>query len=186
MSTLGRVEQALGRYDQADTIHRDILEIRTELGDLSEGLGDYIQSKQYFQESLALSKGGHTGYTLAGPGWSALGLGEHQEATRYFCALQQAAQSQRTPLVLDCVTGIVYLLAQSGDLVGTTELLALVLVNPVSYRETKDRVTNLYTELVAELPSEVVAMARKRGKVTKLSLVVTEILDERKPVFDKK
>ena len=56
------------------------------------------------------------------------------------------------------------------------ELLALVQHHSASTQETKDRAAKLQDELIAELPPEVVAAAKARGKERTFESVATEIL----------
>jgi DNA-binding SARP family transcriptional activator/predicted ATPase len=179
---LGDVVRLQGQHTRAEQYYQESLAMVQEinlqqekiysllgLGKLAQTSEDYTQAKQFFQESLAI----HTEIgvrseipeAFVGLGWATYGLGDYQEAKQYFhAALKVVTESREIPVALDALAGLATLLAKTGDLEGSLELLMLALHHPACSQETKDRLANLRVELAAELPPEVVAAAEARGK----------------------
>jgi tetratricopeptide (TPR) repeat protein len=182
-----RPDQARQYYQQSLTLAKEIGLRSTQsyalwgLGNLAERLGHYAEAKRFFQESSTISKRNwRSEYNPAGPGWAYLGLGELQEAMTYFQdSLDFALQNQVAPLALDALTGTAYFLAWAGKLEQALERLALVQSHSASTQEIKDRAARLHDQLIAELPPDVVAAAKARGKARTLEAVVGEILAEK-------
>ncbi len=195
---LGDVARLQGQHIQAERYYRKSLIMAQEinlqqekiysllgLGKLAQTSGDYTQAKQFFQESLAI----HTEIgvrselpeAFVGLGWATYGLGDYQEAKQYFhAALKVVTESREIPVALDALAGLATLLARTGDLEGSLELLMLALHHPAGSQETKDRLASLQVELAAELPPEVVAAAETRGKGRTLERMEEKITT---PVF---
>ncbi len=165
-------------------------------GYITVRLEEYQEAQGYFQEGLTISK------ELDFPGGMALnliGLGrinlrqENFQAAREYLhqALQTAMKFQLLPWVMQALGYLVALMAKEGDLsiAGNTikqrkkkqalELLAFILQHRATWQISKDQAAQYLADLEAELPPEVVAKARERGKTKTLAEVVAEILGEK-------
>jgi predicted ATPase/DNA-binding SARP family transcriptional activator/Tfp pilus assembly protein PilF len=148
----------------------------TGLSKLAEMRGDYEEAKQLAQESKDSFQTCGSDLYL---GWAALGSGEYQVAGLYFHGVLKAAtEAQMVPLTLDAVAGFAHLLARTGKPARAVELLALVMGQPASAQECKDRAARLQAELTTELPTELVGAAQGRGRARELDATVAELLSE--------
>ena len=158
------------------------------LGKLAHALGNYAEAKAFFQESLILNSKTVVPELAASYqadlGWTTLALAEYQETEQYFTRTMRVALDNQTfPVILDALVGLAVLLTVREPAKKETviELLTLVLHHPACHQETKDRIANRYTALVAELPPEAVAAAQARAQVLDLLAVATEWLDTSSP-----
>jgi hypothetical protein len=152
------------------------------------GNTEWAEAKRLYNEGLAISKElgdqWNIALSLNHLGQITHALGELQEAKQYFLtALKTAMEAQAAPITLDALVGLVILLvkeqadtAQSklANKEQAMEWLALVLNHPASRQDTKNRAS----QLLAELPSSIIATAQERGQSRKLEEVVAEILAE--------
>ena len=78
------------------------------------------------------------------------------------------------------VIGIVQpaLMAAEGKGARSLELLTLVLHHPASWQMTRDKAAARIAALEAELPPDVAAAARERGRARHLESTLAELLDE--------
>ena len=79
------------------------------------------------------------------------------------------------PLTL---VGIAVLMSAEGQKERALEVLAFAAHHPICWQWVRDRTAPLIAELEAELPSEVVAAAKARGRARDLDATVAELLDE--------
>jgi tetratricopeptide (TPR) repeat protein len=158
-----------------------------ELGDLAvaaNALGNYVQAEQYAREALrALPEGevehdyGTWEYRTLGR--AACSLGNYADARRYLRrSLELAIAAQQPSRHLLTFVDVARVLAKQGDQERALELLTLVMNHRFSWQIFKDEAAPLITELEAELPPDVVAASRERGRARDLDTTVAELLDE--------
>jgi predicted ATPase len=188
---LREYEEAERLWQESLTIYTDISvaeRIATVLGDIGEVLdvsGDYRQALQRAQEGLALHQ--KIGYRW-GMAWcyrvlgnAACGLRELEAARKYFCqALQATQEVGAMGVALLTLVGIASLFTAEGEKEQALELLALVFHHQASWQWAKDRAAPVVAQLEAELPPDVVAAAKERGRARDLNATVAELLVELK------
>ncbi|MBI1878058.1 MAG: tetratricopeptide repeat protein [Chloroflexi bacterium] len=195
------LNEAIDHYQKALTIYRQIGD-RTGISfcyaDLAlaiSELGNYELASQYGREALAMAKEMgdihfiiHNLYTL---GTTACGLDDLQTSRTYLTeALHLAWETRLLYLAMSILYFFAMLLVkESHGAVGVEpfdpqkktkalELLAMVIGHPATWQPIKDRAARLQAELETELPPEVIAAARARGKSRQLEEVVVELLRE--------
>ena len=82
------------------------------------------------------------------------------------------------PMALDVLTGLAQLLAEEGENERAVELLTLPLQHAASKQETKEKASRLYSQLTAQLPSQIVDLAPLKDNPDELEEVVARILKE--------
>jgi predicted ATPase/uncharacterized protein HemY len=197
LKDLGNLSLAQGQFNRAKNYYQQSLAIAEKigstlakaqvlwgLGKLAHAMGNYAEAKAFFQESLILNRKRGVPELVsdyrADLGWTTLALAEYQETEQYFTETLRAALDNQVFLVaLDALAGLAVLLAtkEPGKKETALEILTLVLHHPACHQEIKDRIANRYAELVAELPSDVVAAAQARGQALDLLRVAAEWMD---------
>jgi tetratricopeptide (TPR) repeat protein len=187
---LRQYEKAHELFGQSLAIYRDIgnaIGMYDELGDLAEAanaLGDYVQAEQYIREAFRVLPEGEADYDRGSweyrnLGNAACGLGNYADARKHLHrSLELAVAAQRPSRHLLTFVGVARVLAKQGDEERALELLALVMNHRFSWQMAKDQATPLIAELEAELPPEVVASAKARGRARDLDATVAELLVE--------
>ena len=108
---------------------------------------------------------------------SIFALGNDAEAERGWReALHVTMETQGTFVALEALVGIATLRAKQGHFDQALELLLIVLNHPASLQDTKDRASDLRTELETQLtPTQIEAILGDAGKKT-FDTVVEELL----------
>ena len=196
LNNVGNVANMHEHYGEAKQLYRESLAIHREigniwgtagplnnLGNVASHLGEYAEAKRLYEESLTV-------FRETGDRWDisnclnnladvACTLGEYGESRQYFNeSLKVARDIQAVPLVVEALVWMATLLVKQDEKEQAVELLALALGHPAieNERRNKDRAEKLLSRLETELPSNVAAVARERGRSKKLGAVVEEIL----------
>jgi predicted ATPase/DNA-binding SARP family transcriptional activator len=201
LNNLGEVYRAQGKYLEAKQYYQESLIIRREIGDqmgvavslnnlggVAHTLGEYKKARSLLQESLEifteLSTQRERAYPLSIMGRVARDLGDYREALTYYQeALKLCMEVLNVPKALDILAEIASLLAKARKKEKTVELLTLVIHHSATHKETRCEAEGTLSELEAELPPEVVAVARKRGQRRKLEDVVEEMLSQKEDIL---
>ena len=107
-----------------------------------------------------------------------LGLGRDEEARQAFDASLQLLENQARPIALDAIAGVAHLKARAGQLDEALALLALVRSHLSSYYESREKAHQLWEELAAELPADLVAAAEVRGRNLDLEETAAALIAE--------
>jgi DNA-binding SARP family transcriptional activator/predicted ATPase len=176
----GEAQRAVGNYAEAARLARAGLAARTAvqnkrgiayslylLGDLAWRMGQFDEALAYSTQSRDLfSEIGLVwgmDFALNNLGNIACTLGDFAEARRCFWAILQPELergdlgSDRVP---EALVGLATVLRKEEKHIAAVELLERALNHPAAWQETKDRAGKLLAELAAELPPEVMAVAR--------------------------
>ena len=165
----------------------DLLGVETVLGNLAEFAnyrGEYAEAIQLAQECLTTSRKidepSGIAWALRVLGDAACGLGDLPGAKRYHHQALQVVATIRQPFYIPRhLVGIAALLAAEGESERALELLAMFSHHPTTWHWMKHyRAKPLVAALEAELPPDVVAAARERGRARDLDATVAELLDE--------
>jgi predicted ATPase/DNA-binding CsgD family transcriptional regulator len=158
---LGEITQALGDLAAARNYFQTSYEIRREfddpegmavalnhLGDIALQEGAYEDAQELYQQSLRLYKGigdrGGLMRSLHGLGVAAHQLGQHALAQRYLlAALQLAAESQITPILLSVLSSVGAFLLESSSRRWGIAALVCVEQHPACDLITQDQVRRL-------------------------------------------
>jgi len=191
---LGTAVEQLGEHTGARRLYRESLALFREIGDrwgtarALNNLGNaayylqqYTEAKQLYQESLTVRREINDQLGIASSlnnlGEAAYALGEYHESKQYFHAALKAARDRSlAPVTLHVLVWIATLLAKEGEKERALELLTLTLHHPAVFSAAKEDAEHLLAELASQLPPQVVAMARERGKARELEEVVDELL----------
>lgn len=194
LNTLGYIAYALGENAEAKRLYQEYLTICRENGDrwgvafslnnlgyLANLSGEHAEAKQLCQEALTiLEKIGHhyaVAATLDSLGNISHELGEYRESKRYFQeALKTTNDIQAVPLGLEVLIGIATLLMKERELQRAAELLALISHHPASDKQTQDRAEQLLSELESQIPPQMIAEAREKGKTSEFGEIVETTL----------
>lgn len=200
LTGLGYVARLSGEHGQAEQLHQEGLAIARESGErrglavcldnlarLAYDQAEYKKAGELFRESLKLHEQlGHPhgqATVLCQLGITALSLGtkRHGEAEqRLHQALKISTEIGATPLILEVLRGFALLrtadVTSRASQVKTLELLSLILNHPASEQETKDRASQLWDKLAAELPDDVVASAKIRGPNADIETIIKQIV----------
>jgi tetratricopeptide (TPR) repeat protein len=163
LGNLGQVANSVGQYEQAQRYCREALALASALGDLffvnyaltSLGyatcrLGDYQTSRHYLLEALRV---GH-----------ALQVAQTPQALVYYGVLllsDPALMPAAQPFAKQAQALTLFVVAQSS---------------PQTWHFIKELAARFQAQLEAELPAEIVTVARARGQQLTLAETVTEIL----------
>jgi thioredoxin-like negative regulator of GroEL len=139
-----------------------------------EGAGRFFSESQVSYERLGIV--GTLGYAGAaiGLGRVALARGDLVEAESRFRETL-AARACTAWEKMDAITGMAEAMARSGDISRAIELLAFVAEHSFASAATRERVGVLLQELAVELPADVFAAAKARGRALRLENIVAEL-----------
>ncbi len=153
---LGVVAQAQGEHQQAVVMFRKSLDTFTELG------GSWFVAR-----------------VLAEMGGSILALGNEAEAGRVLReALHIATDIHGTPVALEALAGFASLQAKQGDMEHALELLLMVLNNPASIQDTRNRAKILRVELESRLTPQQIELAQVQARKQSFDQVVSQVLGQ--------
>lgn len=183
--SLGMLARLRGNIDKAGNYLQQGIRIATEynlpefvsrghwyLGELMVASGDFQSALAYFPNDELV-----VWYATGSPGWAHLGLENLDEAKEAFeKSLQKMVVSHTRPLGLHALVGMAHLHARAGDMRRALQLLALVRHHHACTFEAKEKAKELWIELVAELPEEVVTEAERTGQTLDLFAVVKALL----------
>jgi tetratricopeptide (TPR) repeat protein len=185
--TLGRYDEARAALEESAALNRSI-GFGWGLGAAYRGLGIVDQARGEHQQAVVMFRKGLDIFTELGGSWwvarvlaemgrSMLALGNEAEAGRVWReALRMAIDTRGTPVALEALAGFASLQAKQGDRQQALELLLLVLNQPASFQETKERAAQLRAELEAQLTSQQIEAAQARAKATTFEAAVEEIV----------
>ena len=160
---LGLGYQGFGRVAQAQGQHIDAVEM------YSKGLKTFTELGARRDVARALAEMGR----------SLFALGNDAEAGRVWHeAFQIASETQGAHVALEALVGIARLKAKQGHLEYALELILIVMSNPASVQETKDRANHLYAELEAQLTKPQVEAVKERARSKSLDEIVRHVLAE--------
>jgi tetratricopeptide (TPR) repeat protein len=183
----------LGRYDEARVALEESAALNSSVGDrwgvgaAYRGLGVINQAHGEHQQAMVMFRKGLDTFTELGGSWwvarvlaemgrSMLALGNEAEAERVWReALRIATETRGTPVALDVLAGLANLQAKRGKKEYALELLLMVLNNPASFQETKDRAAQLRAELEAQLTSQQVEATQVQARAKTLEAVIDEV-----------
>lgn len=183
---LGAVAFDHEAYDQAERYHRERLAIAREVGDqtniayainhlgaVAYMLGRYREARDHYQEGLQIweALGDRWGMCQAHAnlGEVACDLGDCLTAANHLhMALKLATDLGATASVLYVLFALARLLAHEGERERAVELLEFVMHHPACGISTKNQAQPVLSELIAQLPRELVAAAQARGRVRTL------------------
>ncbi|MEM7344640.1 MAG: tetratricopeptide repeat protein [Chloroflexota bacterium] len=192
---LGQITYAEADYLEAKHLFQQSLDICQEmgdqrgiamsltyLGDTARALGEYNEAHALYQEGLRVFQaiGSQMGIaqSLTHLGYVAWATGDNDKAKQTFAeALQVAMEIQALPKALDALAGIAAVFARHEDSAEAFQLLLFVRDHASTTQESKDRIEGLYTELTAQLPSDVIKALKRRSRPRTLEEVVSGILD---------
>jgi predicted ATPase/Tfp pilus assembly protein PilF len=194
LNNLGIIAYYLGEYEDARQLYQASLESRREIGDhygkalalnnlglVAHDLGEYAEAKRLHLESMAIFK--EIGYLLGTAlclkdlGHVACALQEFRVAEKYFReALKTAMAIRAVPVALHALLGLATLRQAEGEKEQALSLVTLTLHHPASDKETRNRAEHLLSELASQLPPQVIATARERGKTAAFEEEVAKIL----------
>jgi tetratricopeptide (TPR) repeat protein len=196
LGNLGRIARAQGEYARARHFFEQGLAaakgigggiaigvpLRNGLGNVALALGRYGEARRHYREALAVARGVGLSIgivdSLSHLGYVALAMREAPEAKQLFCqALQIAAERQLwEQSSLEALIGLARLQARSGNRERALELVVLVTRQRAYRPETSDKAKRLLAELQAELPADIYAAAKERGRTQDLEATVAELL----------
>ena len=160
---MGLGYQGFGRVAQAQGQHIDAVEM------YSKGLKTFTELGARRDVARALAEMGR----------SLFALGNDAEAGRVWHeAFQIASETQGAHVALEALVGIARLKAKQGHLEYALELILIVMSNPASVQETKDRANHLYAELEAQLTKPQVEAVKERARSKSLDEIVRHVLAE--------
>jgi predicted ATPase/transcriptional regulator with XRE-family HTH domain len=194
LNLLSQSALALGRYAEAREALEECVALNMSVGDRwglgfgYQGLGRVAQEQGQHAHAVDLYGEGlqifselganrDVARALAEMGRSLLALGNVTEAGRvWHKAFQIATETQGAHVALEALVGIARLEAIQGRLEYALELLTIVLNNPASVQETKDRATHLSAELEVQLTTKQIETAQARARSKALEAVAEEVL----------
>ncbi len=196
LNHLGRCALALGQYGEARSALEESVALnisvgaRWNLGHAYQGLGAVAQAQGEHQRAVDMFRKGvdtfaelggrfYVGQGLAEMGRSVFALGKDTEAERVWReSLRIATEIHGTPVALEALVGLASLRAKKGDMEHALELLLIVLNNPASVQETKNRAEKLRIELKEQLTGQQVEAVQARAQAKTFEAAVDEILKQ--------
>ena len=158
----GRLAEAQQWYgesrQQAEALQHKFLTAQAMWGQgsLAEQRGEYAAARDLFTESRAKGHPNLWAYLLPTPGWALIGLGELEEAQRYFGKVVTEAQTcQFPPIFLDAQAGLAYIQrlrahqsyqASQTWVEESERVLHDVYRHPAATAETRQRITKVTAE----------------------------------------
>jgi len=187
LDNLGLVAYDIGDYTEAQRLFEEGLALRRAAGEaftiaislehvagVALAVGDDARAEQALQESLGLVP--DWAYALIRLGDLRLAQRNPLEALEHYRqALQIAMRRHDLPVMLDSLTGIAALRAQTGETARAAELLAFILNHPASEYATRSKARRLFDEVSVQLPPESLAEADARARAETLEAVVASV-----------
>jgi predicted ATPase len=191
---LGQVAFSQGAFDQAKGQLQESLSIRREmgdqrgtalclnyLGDAAEALGEYDEAAELYEEGLLNFKeiGHQTGIaqSLTSLGQVTFVRGDYEQAQRRFAeALEAAMAVQAVPSALNALFRLAVLLARTGDKVQAFNLLNFVRNHPLCPRNDREKLEQLYLELVASVPADAAGQVGASGDSASLETMIGQVV----------
>jgi predicted ATPase/transcriptional regulator with XRE-family HTH domain len=186
--TLERYDEARGALEESAALSITIGD-RWGLGTAYRGLGvvaqaqgEHIQAVNMFQKSLEtfteLGGSWWVARVLADKSRSVFELGNVDEARRIWRdSLRIATENHGTPVALEALAGFASLHAEQGNMEYALELLLVVLNHSASFKETKNRASDLRSDLEAQLsPTQIEAIQARAGEKN-FEAVVADLLN---------
>ncbi|MBV7328568.1 tetratricopeptide repeat protein [Chloroflexi bacterium TSY] len=147
LSRLGRIAYEQKEYDQAERFQTEALLIWTEID----------------HKPKIASASRHLGHTMV------VSARRDAECKQYFeHALRLAEKERLAPIALDVLISIAKLLMRAGEIQRALALLSLVEHHSASTFEIKEKARQQFTQLAADLPTEVITAAKARGQALDL------------------
>jgi tetratricopeptide (TPR) repeat protein len=151
------------------------------LGLIAQAQGEHIQAVDMFHKSLdmltELGARPDVARLLAEMSRSVFALGDETEAERGWReSLRIANETRGAWVALEALVGIANLQAKRGECEQALELLLIVLDNPSSIQETKDRAARLRTELEAQLTPSQIESIQTHAREKTFEATVEELL----------
>jgi tetratricopeptide (TPR) repeat protein len=184
----------LGRYDKARAALEESITLNMSVGDrwglgfayrglglIAQAQGEHIQAVDMFHKSLdmltELGARPDVARLLAEMSRSVFALGDETEAERGWReSLRIANETRGAWVALEALVGIANLQAKRGECEQALELLLIVLDNPSSIQETKDRAARLRTELEAQLTPSQIESIQTHAREKTFEATVEELL----------
>ncbi|MDX1414936.1 MAG: BTAD domain-containing putative transcriptional regulator [Candidatus Promineifilaceae bacterium] len=184
----GDLEQAKIWFHEANTLFETIQDkvgmgyYHRGLGDLALSKGDYLEAQRRFNRFNKLvwnqQNDWYAAYAHNGLGRAALGLGDTVEAQKHFEeALYTGYEIISVPdLCMLPLCGFAQLWALTGKLKDAVILSSFVAGHDLTWREIKQRATELMTAAARELSPAAAEAAQEKGQSTDLVEVIETIL----------
>lgn len=180
----GDYEAAIRCFEETLAICREIGERRgvalslDNLGVISEFQQQYEKATNYYEQSLEIAyaignrRGSAT--TLVNLGNVARAQDQKERAaTLYHDALQQAYEIEAYPTIMEILTGLAGIEANTDQ---ALDLLGLVLNHPATFEATRKLVNPILETLQETLPQDVIDAGLARGGTLDLDQVIGDIL----------
>jgi eukaryotic-like serine/threonine-protein kinase len=196
LTNLGQLALFQELYDEATNHLQQSLSIYAEIGnrhalaDTLNNLGyialmqeKYEQAKTNLEESLVILQGMAVQWSIANTltnlGHVLIAMGHEAEAEQRFRhALQQAAEIEAEPLLLEILAGLAKIHARAGNYAEALTLLLLAIHHPASDGNVRSVAEPLFEEIQTKLPSDQIRLMVEQSKTQSLITVVRDILKE--------
>jgi len=155
---------------------------QSSLGMVHQALGDGLEARRCFEESIAIwreiGEQGSLAQTLNRYGQSLIAKADWPMAQRCFLeALAVAKHAQITPLVLDGLLGMAALQAEEGNVESALEVVLHILQDPAHTQGVHNRTEQLRTDLEVHLTDQQIDVIRARVQDKALDVLVQNLLD---------
>jgi serine/threonine protein kinase/tetratricopeptide (TPR) repeat protein len=174
-------QESLALYKETGD-KRGVADELGDLGELANIMGEYLAAAQFAQESLELYREVYhvdVSWPVRVLGNAVCRMGTLLEARDCLHrALMYDVSLRRMSLVILDLIGIASLMKAEGKMDKGLELLTLVIHHPISWQMAKDQAAPLIAKLEAELPPDIVAAAKERGRARDLESTIAELLAE--------
>jgi serine/threonine protein kinase/tetratricopeptide (TPR) repeat protein len=174
-------QESLALYKETGD-KRGVADELGDLGELANIMGEYLAAAQFAQESLELYREVYhvdVSWPVRVLGNAVCRMGNLLEARDCLHrALMYDVSLRRMSLVILNLIGIASLMKAEGKMDKALELLTLVIHHPISWQMAKDQAASLISKLENELPPDIVATAKERGRARDLESTIAELLAE--------
>ena len=201
LNNIANIASREGQFDKAEHLIQQSLAIANEFGNQHRILwfldtfgnikyraGSYEAARTIFEDCLDIVNHNNWVFSLAlvhhQLGFANLALNDLSAAQMcFFRSLESAVHYKYSAQIVVTLVGIAALLARQGQPEWALEILSYTVEHPASDKHIDDE-ARLLIQLEAELPPDVVAAAKARGKALDLDATVAALLDELRPVDD--
>jgi predicted ATPase/class 3 adenylate cyclase len=198
LNGLGTAALNLGEYEQTRALYQESLSLFHEvsdrpgesatlvnLGEAARRQGDYPAARQYYEAALKIDHeiGNEllAAMTLGNLGHTALACKDYATAEGYYRkGLQTAVFINDIPDILDILSGLAGVLAQTNRMEQALMILGLVLHHPGLEDESRPIAEQTLAALQVVLPPDVVEAGLVRGRGQPLETAVIEVTAETK------